>query len=70
MKKVRAYCIGFFIVLATQSLVFPGLVAQGLPVEFLAVVLPERHETIHVGDETIVVMALEQVNHFMDNDEL
>src|SRR6266699_5492177 len=51
-------------------LIFPGLVAQGRPVEFLAVVLPQRHETVHIGDETIVVMALEQMNHFMDNDVL
>ena len=51
-------------------LVFPGFVAQGGPVEFLAVVLPQRHETIHVGNETIVVMTLEQMNHFMDNDVL
>lgn len=50
-----------------QYLVFPGFVAKGCAIEFLAVVLPERHETIHVGNETIVVVALEQVNHFMDN---
>ena len=50
--------------------VFPGFVAQRFPIEFLAVVLPQRHEMIHVGDETIVVMALEQMNHFMDNDVL
>ena len=51
-------------------LVFPGLVAQGCPVEFLAIVLPQRHETIHVGNEMLVVMTLEQMNHFMDNDVL
>ncbi len=51
-------------------LVFPGFVAQGCPIEFLAVVLPQRHETIHIGNETIVVMAFEQMNHFMDNDVL
>jgi hypothetical protein len=45
-----------------------GVVAQGCPIEFLAVVLPQRHETIHVGKETLVVMAVEQMNHFMDYD--
>ena len=53
-----------------HQLVIPGFVAQGCPIEFLAVVLPQRHETIHIGNETIVVMALEQMNHFMDNDVL
>ena len=43
---------------------------QRLLIEFLAVVLPQRHEAIHVGNETLVVMALEQVNHLMDNDVL
>ena len=51
-------------------LVFPRFVAKGCAIEFLAVVLPGRHETIHVGNELIVVVALEQVNHFVDNDVL
>ena len=54
----------------SRHLVFPGFVAQGRPIEFLAVVLPQRHETIHVGNETLVAMTLEQMNHFMDNDVL
>src|SRR6266851_3756824 len=43
---------------------------QWLAVKLLAVELPQRHEAIHMGDETLVMMALEQVNHFMDNDVL
>ncbi len=51
-------------------LVFPGFVAQWCAIEFLAVVLPERHESIHVGNELIVVVALEEVDHFVDDDVL
>lgn len=40
-----------------HHLVFPGCVAQGCPIEFFAVELPQRHETIHIGDEAFVVMA-------------
>ena len=53
-----------------HHLVFTGFVAKGCPIEFLAVVLPQRHETIHVGNKPLVVMTLEQMNHFMDNDVL
>jgi hypothetical protein len=53
-----------------QYLVFPRFVAKGCAIEFLAVVLPERHEIIHIGNELIVVVALEEVNHFVDNDVL
>ena len=41
---------------------------QRLPVQFLTVVLPEGHEAVHVGDEAVVVMSLEQVDHFVDDD--
>jgi hypothetical protein len=66
----------FYLVLRAERihdrhyLVFPGFVAKGCPIEFLPVVLPQWHESIHVSNETIVVMALEQMNHFMDNDVL
>ena len=43
---------------------------QWCPIEFLAVVLPQRHEIIHIRNKPLVVMALEQMNHFMDNDVL
>lgn len=39
-------------------------------VKFLAVVLPQRHEPVHEGDEAFVVVALEQVDHFVDDDVL
>jgi hypothetical protein len=29
--------------------------------------LPEGHKRVHVGDEALVVVALKQVNHFMDD---
>jgi len=50
--------------------VLPLFVAQGCAVEFLAVKVPQGHETMHIGNETLVVMAFEQVDHFMDDDVL
>ena len=43
---------------------------QRRPIKFLAVILPQRHEIIHIRNKPLVVMALEQINHFMDNDVL
>ena len=56
--------------LCSGTLIPPLFMPQRCPIEFLAVVLPQRHETIHVGNETLVVMTLKQMNHFMDNDVL
>src|SRR5579885_2252765 len=51
-------------------LIVPGRVAQRLPIEFLAVVTPQRHEMIQIRDEAVIMMTFEQVYHFMDNDVL
>ena len=39
-------------------------------VKFLAVVLPDGHEPVHQGNEAFVVVAFEQVSHFVDDDVL
>ena len=43
---------------------------QRCPIELLAIKLPQRHEPVHISNKTLIVMALEQMNHFMDNDVL
>lgn len=41
---------------------------QWWAIEFLAVVLPEGHEAVHVGSEALVVVAFVQVDHLVDDD--
>ncbi len=50
--------------------ILPRLMPQGLSIELLAVVLPERHEAVHVAHELLVVVAFEQMHHFVDDDVL
>jgi hypothetical protein len=40
---------------------------QGSPVEFRAEKLPLRQVMIHIRAEALIVMAFQQVRHFMDD---
>ena len=51
-------------------LIFPKFMPQRRPIKLLAIILPQRHEIIHIRDKPLVVMARKQMNHFMDNDVL
>ena len=50
------------------GLVAPALVAQRSPVQLIAGRPPLGHKAIHVFLEAIIVVPLQQVNHFMDQD--
>src|SRR5690348_1037128 len=62
---LRAECIR-----DRHYLIFPRLMAQRRPVQLLAIELPQRHKPVHIRNKALVVVALQQVNHLMDNNVL
>lgn len=46
--------------------VLPRRVSERLAIEFFTVVLPERHEAAQMRYEAIVVVALQQMYHLVD----
>jgi hypothetical protein len=51
-------------------LIFPGIMPQWCPIQFLAIVLPQRHEPVHIQQKALVMMTLKQMHHFMYNNVL
>jgi hypothetical protein len=50
--------------------IFPKFIPQRRPIKLLAIILPQRHEIIHIRNKPLIVMTLEQMNHLMYNNVL
>ena len=52
----------------TAFMLAPVFVGQRMAVKFVAIVPPLRHETVHQADESVPVMGIDKMNHFVEDD--